>query len=169
MKCFSSLLPSPLEVWGETCEAEILLQICLRYISCPWEMCTQLPVKIQAFFVLPKAQGTVPASEIQAEAQLFTSPQACHLFARCGIVHFALGSWDQQLPNGWPIWQSQRGLCSAPRGSSPLPLLRLKILSLLCPCGASCAWTTVLLNGAPLALHNLLDSLQVNDMMLHVT
>lgn len=120
-------------------------------------------------FYPSEAQGTVPASEIQAEAQLLTSPQACHLFACCGIVRFALGSWDEQLPKGWPIWQSQKRLCSAPRDSSPLPLLRLKIISLLCPCGASCAWTTVLLNCAPPALHNLWDSLQMNDMTLYVT
>lgn len=41
-------------------------------------------------FYPSEAQGTVPASEIQAEAQLLTSPRACHLLARCGIVRYAL-------------------------------------------------------------------------------
>lgn len=59
--------------------------------------------ELSGLFYPSKARGTVPALKTQAEAQLLTHPQACHPFALCGIVRFALGSWDQQLPNGWHI------------------------------------------------------------------
>lgn len=54
VNCFSPPLPSPLEVWGEPWGAEVLQQLCLPYISCPRDMCTQEPVNAQAFWTLPK-------------------------------------------------------------------------------------------------------------------
>jgi len=63
------------------------------------------------------------------------------------------------------------GPSDSPRAgdSRPLPLLRPEIVSLLCLCGASGAWTMVQQSCAPLAPHNRVDSLQMKDMMLHVT
>lgn len=66
-------------------------------------------------------------------------------------VRFALGSWDEQLLNGSPIWQSQKRLCSAPRDSSCHCLdLRLLVCFAhvgLLVLGPRCCWTV------PLRLH----------------
>lgn len=143
-------LPTPLEVWGETCGAEVFLQI-----SCPWELCTQQPVKIQAFFIVPKAQEAVPASEIQVE--FFSLP------LRVRNDHLVSGSAAHIPPSLSPIcpWCNgtlhsgllgpavaeqlahltvPEGALQCPRGSRPLPPLKLKVIGLLCPCGAPCAW-----------------------------
>lgn len=155
VKCFSSPLPSPLEVWGRTCGAEVLLQICLHYISCPWELCTQQPVNLQVFFILPKPKEQYqplkykPRLSCSHPLGLVTYSPAVGLYGMLcsGLLGRAVTERFAHLTIPEEALQCPQGF--------QLPLLRLKIVSLLCPCGASCAWTTVLLNCAPPAPHNL--------------